>query len=121
MSDQIKNIVNKEQEEKKKINKWREEKLEEELHVKYDPSKKTSITHLDAIMADVNEGENKVKDFLSTQIEAQKLIKENFASLAGLAGLSFSTENEAKKEKNHREELKRQREMKLEKDENKTH
>lgn len=109
----IKTIIKPEADLNQKIDGWQGIKTNKELHVKYDPSKKTSVTHLDAIQADVNESEGVIKGFLKTQIKAENLIQQNLAELSGLQGLSFSTETDAKKESEFRKKVKEEREREL--------
>ena len=109
----ITSIITPEAELRQNIDNWQAVRTDKKLHVKYDPSQKTSVTHFDAIMADVNESEGVVKDFLETQVKSQTLLQENFEMLSGLAGLSFATEKDAKKEAEFRKKIKQEREREL--------
>lgn len=119
MSEKIKNIINKEEKEKKRIEKWQGEEMDETLHVKYDPNSKNARSHLEAIMADVNEGEQKVKSNLRTDKLAHDILNADSELMHILEGMSFASADDIKRIKSHREELKRQREMEVEKGEEK--
>ena len=111
MNEKIKNIINKAPEEKKRIEKWQAEKLDETNHIKYDPNAKGANTQLEAIMADVNEGEQKVKNNLRTDKLAHDILNADSELMHILEGMTFTTEDDIKRIKSHREELKRQREI----------
>ncbi len=114
MQDKLKNTLGQKPEIKPQINNWQNHELDENLHVKYDPTEKRSVSHLDAILADINESSQQVEEHLNKEYELKNLALQNLNFLGDLAdiglGLNFLNKDEAEKERKHREELKRERE-----------
>ena len=119
MNEKIKNIIVKEKSEKERIEKWQAEKLDDSQHVRYDPNSKAAKSHFDAIMADVNESEQKVKNNLRTDKLAHDILNADSELLHILEGMALNSEADIKRIKSHREELKRIREIEIEKAEKK--
>jgi hypothetical protein len=88
-----------------KILRWRKIQLDRILHVKYEPHKSSSQSQFEAIMADVNEGQEKVTEYLKIQSLAEGISVEGLDTV----GLSY----DEKAEIEHKKKLKQQKEMQL--------
>ncbi len=124
MNDKIKKTISDKPEVKAEISDWQEKHspLDENLHVKYDPSAREAKEHLDAILADVNENSQQITEHLEKEYSLKKLALTNmdFLGISGLEDIDLGKDaDETTKNKNHREELKRQREMLEHQDNNK--
>ncbi len=93
-----------------KIMRWRQMQLDEILHVRYEPNKKSAKSQFQAILADVNEDPQKIE-------EAMKLfeISEGLAGEVPLMDALYEMEitDEQRAEIEHKKKLKQQREMLL--------
>ncbi len=114
--DKLKNTINSKPEVKTEINQWqaRHSPLDENLHIKYNPSEKGAKTHLEAILADVNENNKAIEEHLNQEFMLKNIALENLNVLGDLGeigiGKVFHSKTDAEKERKHQEELKRQRE-----------
>lgn len=116
MNDKIKKTISDKPEVKTEISDWQEKHspLDENLHVKYDPSSRSAKTHLDSILADVNENSQQITEHLEKEYSLKKLAltNMNFLGISGLEDINLGKNaEETRQNKNHQEELKRQREM----------
>jgi len=90
-----------------KIFRWRSEKLDKNMHVKYDPNSKSAKSQLEAILADINENPQAVQETLK-----MAYLAENFSSTpgTGFENIELSTKGDTDKEVNHRKKLKEEQE-----------
>lgn len=123
MQDKFKETLTEKPEVKTQITEWNGMELDENLHVKYDPTERSSKSQLEAILADINEASQHVEENLNKEYDLKNLALKNLDFLGELKdiglGLNFLGKDEAEKERKHREELKREREN-LSHDTNKT-
>ncbi|MDX1950218.1 MAG: hypothetical protein SFT90_06960 [Rickettsiales bacterium] len=114
--EKLKNAIKSKPEVKSEISDWQEKHspLQEELHIKYNPSEKGAKNHLEAILADVNEESKVIEEHLNKEYNLKNLALNNLDFLGDLGdigvGKVFLSKSEAEAEKKHQEELKRQRE-----------
>ncbi len=106
-SDKFKHIADEATDLIEKIMRWRQMKLDELLHVKYEPHKKTAKSQFDAILADVNENPQKVEEVLKIHSITDSITRDNI--IEALNEITLTDDEKAEIE--HKKRLKKQKEI----------
>jgi len=91
-----------------KILRWRRMKLDEMLHVRYEPQKQSGKTHFEAISADVNEPLHEIETTLKMFALAEDISSE-LPMMETLSEIDLTDVQKAEIE--HKRKLKQQREQ----------